>query len=223
MQQFIADGVHPDTHRAYTWEGGDLLGISHETLPLLDEALARRFITRAAKIMTAAGWVEIKANGKAHGKANGKASDTPRSTIYGRTALKEECASLAAMPKDSGRNDALNRAAFNMFQLVNNGDLSDSMVRAGLFGAATACGLVAEDGAAQVHATIESGARAGHSRPRAHVRAEAEEPPPVLKSTRASSFEVSAIEWLWLNRFALGKLGLLAGLPDEGKGQVASR
>jgi hypothetical protein len=28
------------------------------------------------------------------------------------------------------------------------------------------------------------------------------------------------IQWLWPDRFALGKLGLLVGLPDEGKGQV---
>jgi putative DNA primase/helicase len=38
-----------------------------------------------------------------------------------------------------------------------------------------------------------------------------------LDSSRASSFEPRAISWLWPNRFALG---LIAGLPDEGKGQV---
>src|SRR5215471_10723969 len=41
-----------------------------------------------------------------------------------------------------------------------------------------------------------------------------------LKSARASTFELSAIQWLWPNRFALGKLGILGGLPDEGKGQI---
>ena len=41
-----------------------------------------------------------------------------------------------------------------------------------------------------------------------------------LDSARASSFEPRSISWLWPNRFALGKLGLIAGLPDEGKGQV---
>ncbi len=50
--------------------------------------------------------------------------------------------------------------------------------------------------------------------------AEPEDAPPILKSARASTFEMSAIQWLWPNRFALGKLGILAGLPDEGKGQV---
>ncbi len=81
-------------------------------------------------------------------------------------------------------------------------------------------GLVREDGAALVHATIESGARAGRTRPRANECAEQADSPPTLKSARASTFEISAIRWLWHDRFALGKLGILAGLPDEGKGQV---
>jgi hypothetical protein len=42
----------------------------------------------------------------------------------------------------------------------------------------------------------------------------------LLKSARASTFELSAIDWLWPDRFAIGKLGILAGLPDEGKGQI---
>jgi putative DNA primase/helicase len=31
---------------------------------------------------------------------------------------------------------------------------------------------------------------------------------------------MKAIEWLWPYRFAFGKLGIIAGLPDEGKGQI---
>jgi putative DNA primase/helicase len=41
-----------------------------------------------------------------------------------------------------------------------------------------------------------------------------------LDSALASSFTPKSISWLWPNRFALGKFGLVAGLPDEGKGQV---
>ena len=212
-QQFIADGVHPDTGKAYVWRDGDLLSVPHDRLPLLDEATARRFIHNAAAVMIATGCTEI---GKTNSKLNGKTG----STIYGRTALKNECAALAGTPKDSGRNDALNRAAFNMSQLVLSGDLNEELLREKLFVAATVCGLVDEDGATQVLATIESGARAGHARPRGGKDAEQEDPPSILKSSRASTFEMSAIQWLWENRFALGKLGILAGLPDEGKGQV---
>jgi hypothetical protein len=41
-----------------------------------------------------------------------------------------------------------------------------------------------------------------------------------LQSVRASELNMTAVERLWPNRFALGKLGLIVGLPEEGKGQV---
>ena len=42
----------------------------------------------------------------------------------------------------------------------------------------------------------------------------------VLVSAKASSLKMTIIRWLWPDRFAIGKLGIIAGLPDEGKGQV---
>lgn len=44
--------------------------------------------------------------------------------------------------------------------------------------------------------------------------------PSALTHINANEVEIRAIEWLWPNRFALGKIGLLTGLPDEGKGQI---
>jgi DNA polymerase I-like protein with 3'-5' exonuclease and polymerase domains len=41
-----------------------------------------------------------------------------------------------------------------------------------------------------------------------------------LESARASEVKMRAIVWLWSNRFAIGKIGIVAGLPDEGKGQI---
>jgi hypothetical protein len=43
-----------------------------------------------------------------------------------------------------------------------------------------------------------------------------------LQSVRASTIEMTDLEWLWPNRFALGKIGIIAGLPDEGKGLLLS-
>jgi putative DNA primase/helicase len=45
-------------------------------------------------------------------------------------------------------------------------------------------------------------------------------PNETLESAAASSFEMEALDWLWDSRFALGKIGLIVGLPDEGKGQL---
>jgi hypothetical protein len=47
-------------------------------------------------------------------------------------------------------------------------------------------------------------------------------PTETLTHVDADKVEIRAIEWLWPERFALGKIGLVVGLPDEGKGQILS-
>jgi putative DNA primase/helicase len=41
-----------------------------------------------------------------------------------------------------------------------------------------------------------------------------------LKTVNAADIKMQAVEWIWPGRFAVGKLGILAGMPDEGKGQI---
>lgn len=41
-----------------------------------------------------------------------------------------------------------------------------------------------------------------------------------LESAKASSYKMKAVRWVWPTRFGIGKLGVIAGLPDEGKGQI---
>src|SRR5262249_29180719 len=41
-----------------------------------------------------------------------------------------------------------------------------------------------------------------------------------LQSICAANTKMRAIDWLWPDRFALGKIGLIVGLPDLGKGQT---
>jgi putative DNA primase/helicase len=43
-----------------------------------------------------------------------------------------------------------------------------------------------------------------------------------LRTAKASSYTARGITWLWPNRFAIGKLGLIGGLPDKGKGLIGS-
>jgi hypothetical protein len=240
-QQFVAEGIHETTQRPYHWDDNvDLLSVAHEHLPLVDKALAERFVAEASAIMERAGWIKVDAQGrpkKANGKAKAGKSETlfepeQPNSIYYRFALKDECAALAAMPPNSGRNNALNTAAFNLFQLVAGGGLDENVVRDRLFAAAEACGLVAEDGEASVRATIESGAKAGRAQPRQapehdgkhddqHHDAHDDDEDDDLLTTKAGGLEMSGVDWLWPGRFARGKFGLIAGLPDMGKGQIA--
>jgi putative DNA primase/helicase len=43
-----------------------------------------------------------------------------------------------------------------------------------------------------------------------------------LETALASDVQLKSIDWLWPNRFALGKLAILAGLPDRGKGLITA-
>ena len=43
-----------------------------------------------------------------------------------------------------------------------------------------------------------------------------------LVRVSASSVEMAAVDWFWQNRIARGKINLLGGLPDQGKGQLAA-
>jgi Bifunctional DNA primase/polymerase, N-terminal len=96
-QQFVAEGIHKDTRQPYRWNDNvDLLTTAHEHLPLIDKALAERFVTKASTIMECAGWVQVDAQGrpkkdgkpKAKPNGNGKAKpkvDDPYSTSRLRT------------------------------------------------------------------------------------------------------------------------------------------
>jgi putative DNA primase/helicase len=43
-----------------------------------------------------------------------------------------------------------------------------------------------------------------------------------LECVCAADEEMEALDWIWPGRFAIGKIGLLVGLPDEGKGLTLS-
>jgi hypothetical protein len=64
--------------------------------------------------------------------------------------------------------------------------------------------------------------RARHDRAEKYQGRQANGSCVTLQSVRASSIQMTSVDWIWPDRFAFRKLGLLVGLPDEGKGQVLS-
>src|SRR5262249_57417677 len=61
-QQFVAEGIHETTQQPYRWaDNVSLLNVAHEQLPLVDEALARRFVAEAGAILKGPGSVEVGA------------------------------------------------------------------------------------------------------------------------------------------------------------------
>jgi hypothetical protein len=88
-----------------------------------------------------------------------------RAGAYGHAALQAEIAALAATAPGR-RNATLNRAAFNLFQLVAGGELAEAEVIEALQQACEVNGLARDDGRRSVRATIRSGRRAGMQYPR---------------------------------------------------------
>jgi RecA-family ATPase len=120
----------------------------------------------AAEPCDAPAWlIQLATRRKGSPTAQPSVAGTGDADAYARAALERECAAVVSAQPGT-RNESLNRAAFSLFQLVAGGALSESEVHDRLYGAAVASGLVADDGADAVRATIESGASAGLIKPR---------------------------------------------------------
>jgi hypothetical protein len=155
-----------------------------------------------------------------------------REAAYASKALDGIAAALASAGPGT-RNDALNAAAFRMGTMVARGWISRAEVGDALPLACQANGLVKEDGASAVQATLASGLRAGErqphpdlenrqapgDRPSKRMRREKIACAGELQSARALTYELSAIQWLWPHRFALGKLGISPGSRTKAKGK----
>jgi putative DNA primase/helicase len=77
--------------------------------------------------------------------------------------------------------------------------------------------------AEQSNGRNQNGSTAEQSKPNTHYKdrqQKLQDGIAVLVSAKASSYKMTVIRWLWPDRFAIGKLGIIAGLPDKGKGQV---
>jgi hypothetical protein len=115
-----------------------------------------------------------------------------RSKAWAQAALDRECGTVTNALAGQ-RNHTLNIAAFNLFQIVYGGGLDEQTVRDRLFEAAEACGLVSDDGAQTVWATIDSAANAARNHPRTRPSAQHQRAPNALPRIRLLAGELPAI------------------------------
>jgi hypothetical protein len=143
--------VPPSVHqngRRYAWSSPDELSVAPEWLVRLARAKPRSISERAL--------AGIRRSG----------DFTRHPDAYGSAALEREIDALAATAA-GGRNHALNRTSFRLFQLVAGGELDRNLVIDRLIDASRRNGLVKDDGLSSVKATIASGMGAGLKHPRA--------------------------------------------------------
>jgi hypothetical protein len=118
--------------------------------------------------------------------ASPASTSSPRDHAWALKALEIECAAVAGTPPGT-RNHRLNVAAFSLGQIIATGGLDEQEVRDRLFEAAETCGLVADDGAQQVWATIDSGVTAGKAQPRARPQQRSRSPQTSSPQTSSQS------------------------------------
>jgi Bifunctional DNA primase/polymerase, N-terminal len=120
-----------------------------------------------------------------HSSPDGQTSTPMREEIrgsgrkgYGQAAIDGEAARVASA-QPGRRNDTLNAAAWRLGRLAGAGELDPRHATRALWEAARGCGLVDDDGAAQVRRTIDSGLQAGMKQPRTRNTATDKQPSPV--------------------------------------------
>ena len=171
---------------------------------------------------------------------------------YVQSALSAECKAVRDNTTQRDRNDTLNRAAFNLGQIVGANELDENIVKRELYQAAVDSGYVKSDGAYQTKGTINSGLTAGKTKPRdlsdvgtqpytsdntpeqkrngKHVDT-ADEFTRTLKLIRMSTVESAVPQWIWEynahGMIPLGMVSIFTGRPGTGKSNatryVASR
>lgn len=146
---------------------------------------------------------------------------------YGEKALREEIAGVWAAPEGT-RNGALNKAAFNLGQLVAGGELHAWIVADRLTSAAQAVGLDLAETIATIRSGMDAGMKEPRSRPAGTVqaRADAPSPPPERTSRFYSAAEldgrpVPARQWLVDGLVPMKTVTLFGGDGGTGKSLLA--
>lgn len=168
-----------------------------------------------------------------------------REREYAQAALADEVAKLSAMTAGSGRNAALNGAAFVIGTMAGWIDLNEAAEK--LLAASVDNGYVSTDGQAAAVNTITSGINAGRLKPRPLLTTpELEDFSDIMPfierakqkysisaspftSTNQSKVELismndiqeESISWLWDGYLPIGKLTLLAGAGGTGKSTIS--
>lgn len=156
VQTVAPESIHEGTGEMVRWDNPE-----HRTGPdlvrLVKLISAEELMQRLQVLAETCGWVDKP--------KPVQAAPAPVAGVYGRgygaTAMERELAVLRATA-EGGRNEALNRAAFNLFQLVDAGELDGAEVERELRAAGLAIGLDARE----VEGTMESGRRGAGVNPR---------------------------------------------------------
>lgn len=122
-QQVIVAGIHPDTHKPYSWHGGEPGQVKWEDLPYVSEDDARQFVIDAVQLLESYGYkaAQQRPKERVNGTAPGSVTNGHADWLYllgninSGHELHDTTCSLAAKLITSGMKDG---AAVNLIRAV---------------------------------------------------------------------------------------------------------
>jgi hypothetical protein len=196
-QQFASFGIHPDTGNRYRWSGNSPLESKRDELPYIRQAEAERLVEDLGALTTQFG--------------------------YSLKNSKKKTSNV----KSVGGDDKFDwgEKLDNLIDDDSNTGLALALVKSGM-----KPGPAVRFMTALVERLVSDADPARKDRRRKKIKSQVESAErfvseednldETLESVRIDTVKMKAIRWLWRGRFAFGKLGLITGLPDEGKGQL---
>jgi hypothetical protein len=212
-QQVVVDGIHPETQRPNRWHGGEPGQIAREDLPYIREQEARDLVDAVVELLVRDfNYKRAAERPNKAKKSNGAGADSNGGAdwqflfdnIHEGRELHDSLRDLAAKMIAAGTSPG---AVVNMLRglMANSTAPHDDRW---------------EDRYDDIPRLVE-----GAEGFKGNDSAEQIEPPQEgdeLIIAKAAELEMCGVDWLWPGRFARGKLGLIAGMPDMGKGQIAA-
>jgi putative DNA primase/helicase len=230
-QQVVCHGIHPDTGQPYTWKNGHPPDVKWDELPHISEAKAEELIEFAAELLVAEhGYTRAKEQPPEQPPGADKGSKP-----YSEAEDKKLRSVLAFIPVDEkiltekfgdshlvwiniGR--ALHRLGWGEKGKAIWRDWSrgckEKFKEKGIDDNWRSFGdtLGNEPNPITIATVFYYAKKFGWEAAPGTKSA--------LVTTAAADVEMHAVDWLWPDRFALGAINLIAGLPDMGKGQIAA-
>jgi hypothetical protein len=213
-QQFVAFGIHPGTRKPYGWQGQSPVDTPITDLPLTTEVAVRAFLQDAAALAVRAGFT-VRSNEAERTKANNSRSDS--------YTFDEIVDALWHIPNDNLHYDDWVRLGMALKAAVGEAG-REVWLKWSTQSSKDKPEFTERKWEKDFNNVSQLSAGTIIYEAKQHGwRGNAKQGSPkteVLKSINAAQVKMQAVEWIWPNRFAVGKLGILAGMPDEGKGQI---
>ncbi len=156
-QTVLPPSIHPDTGSLYQWTGLDSL---ERLLPSELPELTSDHVTQISAALKPFGYQEKPAPAAVEPRQEASHEVGASECAYALKAL-EGCYNELEGAPEGGRNDKLNAIAYHMGGMVGAEWIERGEVEAALWRTCEANGLVRDDGANSVHATIKSGLDSG--------------------------------------------------------------